>query len=953
MARPRLPEDATMPDSWSYPGSRWWKFDFHAHSPASMDYGRNVPEEAALKRMEPRDWLLGFMREGIDCVAVADHNSGAWVDPLKRALGELERDKPQGFRELHLFPGVELSVNGGFHLLALFDTDKSTADVDRLLVRVGYDGNPGDSDVVTRRSGIEVVEAVLRAGGIPIPAHTDARKGLLQLKVGGSTGTALDQNSVGMILECPEILAMEVSDPNSARPQVYLDLKIAWTEVLGSDSHHPSCETGPKYPGSHYTWVKMAKPSLQGLRLALLDGGLFSIRRSDAPEPFDPTRLPQHFVEEIKIEDARYMGQGEAAKLRFSPWLNALVGGRGTGKSTVVHAMRLTARRGRELESLEERSASRLTFQRFNRAPSDSAQEGGLTANTKIRLSLMRDGVLHRVNWSANGDGPAVEEESAPGEWKPSDAQAVTAERFPMRMFSQGQIAELSGENQEALLQVIDAAAGVAPLNDKLQDARKAYYATRAKIRELDSKLAQRDVLTIELQDVERKLARFEAEGYADVLKAYRRRDRQRREAERQFDLAEESAQRVEGAASEIQPEDLPDGLFDRDLEEDAAIVKAMDALGAVMDTAAQKLRDAAHRLRSSAKTQREALTRSAWQAAVDRASGEYDRLVKALQEEGVTDLNEYGRLVQDKQRLDGEMKVLESHEGERAGLIEASQEQLKDVLEARRAMSRARSEFLSDTLAQNNFVRIEIHSYGHDMRVVERSLREALGVTGDSFRNDILVMGEGCPKGCVADLLLPRPRDGAEFESRLDELKSRFESACAGQGDFGGRLNNHLSREFQQDASFLDRLLTWFPEDGLNVRYSRGGDGKDFRPISQGSAGQRAAAMLAFLLAHGEEPLVLDQPEDDLDNQLIYDLVVRQIQENKLRRQIIVVTHNPNIVVNGDAEMVHALEVPRQQCVVGQSGTLQEEDMRERICQIMEGGREAFARRYRRLGPG
>ena len=108
---------------------------------------------------------------------------------------------------------------------------------------------------------------------------------------------------------------------------------------------------------------------------------------------------------------------------------------------------------------------------------------------------------------------------------------------------------------------------------------------------------------------------------------------------------------------------------------------------------------------------------------------------------------------------------------------------------------------------------------------------------------------------------------------------------------------------------------------------------------------------MLAFLLAHGEEPLVLDQPEDDLDNHLIYDLVVRQIRENKFRRQIIVVTHNPNIVVNGDAEMIHALAFDGGQCVVKQSGSLQEEAIRDEVCRVMEGGREAFRRRYRRLG--
>ena len=90
--------------SWPYPGARWWKFDVHAHTPASTDFHDGV---------DPREWLLGCMRAGLDCVAVTDHNSGQWVDPLKAALGSLEEEQPAGFRHLRLFPGVELSVNGG------------------------------------------------------------------------------------------------------------------------------------------------------------------------------------------------------------------------------------------------------------------------------------------------------------------------------------------------------------------------------------------------------------------------------------------------------------------------------------------------------------------------------------------------------------------------------------------------------------------------------------------------------------------------------------------------------------------------------------------------------------------------------------------------------------------------------------------------------------------------
>ncbi len=87
---------------WNWNGARWWKFDFHTHSPSSDDYGKG-PSQAALKSRMPKEWLLDYMRAGIDCVAITDHNSGAWIDRLKAALAELESEKPESFRPIHLF----------------------------------------------------------------------------------------------------------------------------------------------------------------------------------------------------------------------------------------------------------------------------------------------------------------------------------------------------------------------------------------------------------------------------------------------------------------------------------------------------------------------------------------------------------------------------------------------------------------------------------------------------------------------------------------------------------------------------------------------------------------------------------------------------------------------------------------------------------------------------------
>ena len=139
--------------------------------------------------------------------------------------------------------------------------------------------------------------------------------------------------------------------------------------------------------------------------------------------------------------------------------------------------------------------------------------------------------------------------------------------------------------------------------------------------------------------------------------------------------------------------------------------------------------------------------------------------------------------------------------------------------------------------------------------------------------------------------------------------------------------------------------LILWFPEDNLKITL-----GTNRQPIKRGSPGEKAAALLAFILSYGDEPLLLDQPEDDLDNELIYDLIVLQLRKTKTKRQVIVVTHNANIVVNGDAEMVLPLEVVKGQTYVQQPASIQQKNVRESICNILEGGEKAFEQRYRRI---
>jgi DNA repair ATPase RecN len=93
----------------------------------------------------------------------------------------------------------------------------------------------------------------------------------------------------------------------------------------------------------------------------------------------------------------------------------------------------------------------------------------------------------------------------------------------------------------------------------------------------------------------------------------------------------------------------------------------------------------------------------------------------------------------------------------------------------------------------------------------------------------------------------------------------------------------------------------------------------------------------------------LIDQPEDNLDNAFVYDTVVRALQTIKGTRQVIFVTHNPNIPVLGEAERVFVFSSDGQHSTLQQVGTVDE--CREPIERILEGGREAFLKRMSRYG--
>ena len=911
---------------WKWNGARWWKFDFHTHTPQSEDYGKGS-NQVDLKDRTPKEWLLDYMRAGIDCIAITDHNTGAWIDKLKRALEELESEKPDGYHPIHLFPGVEISCNGGVHLLAILGCDKATSDIDSLLGAIGFSGAKGSSGSVTTKSFVEVVEAVVSANGIPIPAHVDENNGLFK-----QTGTTLQQ-----ILDCEQIWAMEVVDQTFLKPQSYIDKKLKWTEILGSDAHHPTGGAEQRYPGSHFTWVKMGTPSIEGLRLAILDGSL-SVRRSDE-ETGDPNQHAPSVLESIEISQARYIGRAQPFITVFNPWLDAIIGGRGTGKSTMIEFLRLALRREEELPD-----DLKPEFEKFSRLYPDREDTGLLTNETEIVVTYRKNGSRYRVQWSPTGELDPIQEEIG-GDWK--RAEGDIRQRFPVRMYSQKQIFQLA-KTPLALLRVVDEAPEVdyRSWNDRWNEEEVRFLSLRAKAREIESGRSEEPRLKGELDDVKRKLSIFEQAGHANVLKAFQRRRRQQQTVEAWEEDWAGTADRLRQIAEEIVPNALERAIFDDDSKENAELHKHASGARVGLEDIRKTILDIAMRADDVLTTWQKNKDTSSWKKAVDLAVQSYEDLRKRLADGKAGDPAAYGELVQRRQTIEQRLKDLAERKKQVVELENQADASLRQLLNIRRELTQSRRKFLNEVLEGNQYVRIHVVPYGA-REEVEPEFRRLLQREGEGFGKDI---GSPSREGLLGELYANTSSPQA-IEQALEGIKRKVRDIAMKKYDptsLGDqRFVAHVGK-LQPEA--LDRLDLWFPEDSLEVQYSTTADGQGFRSIKEGSPGQKTAALLAFLLSYGEEPLVLDQPEDDLDNHLIYDLIVTQLREVKRHRQVILVTHNANIVVNGDAELVIALAPRHGETQKECEGSLQEKLVRDTICAVMEGGRKAFEQRYRRI---
>ncbi|WVD61947.1 hypothetical protein RHO11_02125 [Orbus mooreae] len=682
----------------------------------------------------------------------------------------------------------------------------------------------------------------------------------------------------------------------------------------------------------------MSEPTLDGLRLALIDGVL-SLKRSDGFSG-NPNTHGSLAIESITVNDAKYLGRGQAFSCNFNPWLNTIIGGRGTGKSTSLEFLRLALQRKDEIpQSLNKE------FSKYGQISKNRHDEGLLKESTVITVGFRKDNCRYRIKWSNAEKNPfLIQEETASGVWR--NSQGDITQRFPVRIYSQKQIFELA-KNPQALLQVVDDAPFVNYRSWQVEwdELRTKYLSIRAQEREIHTSLQEEEVLTGQLEDIKRKLNIFEKSGHSDILKDYHLRQNQNKAIDSWECAWKETAEKVRKIKDSIMPPELDPQYFNMRNSDDNTLINAIAKIRSEFSDFQKEMNLISKRIddiRNEWLVTRPNLDVS---KRISSTNIEYTNLLGRLNDAGVGEPSSYGALVKQKQDIEDKLKGFSVKRESLKQYKKNAEDCLAKLYKHRKKITKLREQFLFNTLNGNSYVRINVIPYGSKL-TLEEDFRALIDRGNGGFDRDIGVVDGD--EGLLADLT---QNSSQSIEQRIASLKA---SLLAIHDNDAVAVANAKDKRFVSHIQSLtpeqvDRILFWFPDDSLDIRYSLK-DGESFKPVEQGSPGQKTAALLAFILSYGNEPLILDQPEDDLDNHLIYDLIVTQLRDIKQKRQVIIVTHNANIVVNGDSENIIALDIRSGLTRIVTQGGLQELSIREEICRVMEGGKEAFSQRYKRI---
>lgn len=891
-------------------GARWWSLDIHSHSPASFDYGGIEGKASEIAKPSFKAWIKAYIDAGMDGIVITDHNSHDGITAARDALAELRLADPD-LPEFVVFPGVELTVTGGVHVLGVFDPACEAEVVNRVLTLCEFTGERGRSDETANKTVMDAAKVIVAQHGICIPAHVDQKAGVF----------AMDSRDQEALSSSGLITAVEVVDDSETGKAE----RLGWVPVLGSDAHHMTIESCPdgidaKAPGTHFTLVKAEKLDLEGLRLALTDPA-DSVRRYRRGYD-DPNNVKHGHINWIAVTH-----DGATETYHLGPWMNCFIGGRGVGKSSLVEFVRLALGRSDELNGPVAED-----LKRFH--PSTDLSERWWNKDTQIVVEYTKDDRPLRITWSGSKPGRSAIEALEGSAWETQSGRVV--DRAPVRIFSQKQIYQLATSPQ-SFLTILDDMPSIrkSEWKDEFEHLELALRGERDKLRQSLADAEKADRIRGQLEEVRgrlRHLAEVKATREYQELVATETRIKDAAEAERTAESMEDDL----GSRAITLRGLVTDTLGGSDYADRAASFAA----------AAEFLEQAAAALQTARERWETGVVDEIWRERVDE-------LTRWLARQGNPSSSVSAEQTQEHRlreiELQDALRVVESSE-KRSQQQQAEINRLtKDIASKRKDLYARRRAYTQDLNKLSSLTRVDVHHQA-DTTSLGDQLRGLLNCP-DSFESAFAEDG-------IAATLLEKEPKAPGFPEEIEKFKKSLVELVE-----KGAISE-IGRSFKVDARFYGRLaaadkfelttniLLWAPDDVVSVLH-RPQKGMNLRPVDQGSPGQKTAAFLTVILQMGDEPLLLDQPEDDLENKLIRRLAVETLKQIKTRRQLIVSTHNANIVVTSSAENILVLQHGERLPETATEGTLQTKSVKNNVCEILEGGEDAIKTRYSRLiGP-
>lgn len=946
--------------------TRWWKCDLQVATPAwdftfpaNSNYKLKDPDIAVAAAERTRfldDYMAAQKACGVEVIALADHNTGEWIDDAKAA----------GQRNgVVVFPGCEVTTGTGMdgaHLIVIGDRDKTSQDFDRLVH--GPFGFDADGNKPFRMIGGKLEPAPsTKTLNMLLDALPDSYLALAPHAL-SNNGIASAKTARGDIrfkaLHHERLAALDAGDCSQATGD-------SWNHQFQRREIHDFprlkslafISTSDSYKmedfGTRFTWIRMAEPTIEALRQAFLDHESRILchwsPKLEAFQDRNPNNVRHAWISSLTL-GGTLSNSTATLSLDLHPGLNVIVGGRGSGKSSVVAALR-------QLYSTTTTLPQRLKddAEDFARTVFGSAV---LTAKHRIQESQSEQS----TRWTLSGGSlTTIEGADIPTTFS---ATVISQKELFERAAGDKNDPELTSRS---LLALVDSGLGL-PASwgqswgsawggkasvsqsffELVEDQRAKWATDRRAFNRLSADLQQLPAVEASVSTLEEQVAAFSAPEVKERLATIEARQSEQAALTEFRKPLDEALLQVDALVEHF-------GGTGLTAAEGAALPPEFSVVAEEINKLASSFSEA---LKSASETTKQRLKElddhvagGVWQGLVNAA--ELDLLAYKA-ELGVKGLspNEFSRLQEELTRARESVRLLlESRQQleEIRNRSAASWNALVQVYAHRREARRA---LLEQVATRSGRLRFS-NAVMQDVNPWIAFLRTTAAIRENGYVTEVETLAAWLWKS-----------DESEKQDRLlawqDFLTTKNVKAFA---EVSGFKSAFLDRLANVDESARYRIAAELPEDVASMDFLREG-GKpevdtDWQPVIKGSPGQRTAAMLAFVLHHGREPLVLDQPEDDLDSEWIFKLVVKELRQSRWHRQLIVVSHNANIPVLGDAEQVIALEnragalairestytsASGEQIVLPHVGPVETPYVRQDIQSIMEGGVAAFVLR-------